>query len=163
MRRKKTLNTAGFLVWLRKWATLTYVLLARLMKSLGLFKHLLGPSRDEDGNMASQQSVELFRRASTFYQQQLRSTSESTHRGEYVAIEPESGDYFLGKTLSEAIQAARAAHPDRLPLALRVGHKTTIEIGAIYGASLRASTAMAVPASRMNLPTCSDGSRCLLM
>jgi hypothetical protein len=49
---------------------------------------------------------------------------------DFVAIEPESGDFFLGKTLSEAIEAARAAHPSRLPFVVRVGHKTAVEFGA---------------------------------
>ena len=30
-----------------------------------------------------------------------------------VAIEPESGDYFIGSTLGKANQAAFAKHPDR--------------------------------------------------
>jgi hypothetical protein len=79
--------------------------------------------------MASKRSIELAGRASTIYEQKLKGRLESTNRDDFVAIEPESGDFFLGKTLSEAIQAARAAHPARLPFALRVGHKSTVEIG----------------------------------
>jgi hypothetical protein len=48
-----------------------------------------------------------------------------------VAIEPDSGEYFFGKTLSEAIQASRAAHPNRLAFAMRVGHSTAIDIGVL--------------------------------
>lgn len=81
--------------------------------------------------MVSQQPTQLASRAIAFYEQTLRSRLEVTNRNDFVAIEPESGDFFLGKTLSEAIQAARAAHPTRLPFALRVGHKSTVEIGAI--------------------------------
>ena len=47
----------------------------------------------------------------------------------FVAIEPESGDYFLGKTHSEAMKAARRAHPDRLCHAMRVGHKAALHFG----------------------------------
>ncbi len=47
----------------------------------------------------------------------------------FVAIEPESGDYFLGKTLSEAIGAARRSYPDRLAHVMRVGHKTALHFG----------------------------------
>jgi hypothetical protein len=79
--------------------------------------------------MASRQSTELATRASAIYEQKLRKRLEATNPNDFVAIEPESGDYFLGKTLSEAIQAARAAHPTRLPLALRLGHKSTVELG----------------------------------
>lgn len=48
-----------------------------------------------------------------------------------VAIEPDSGDFFLGKTLSEAIQASRAAHPNCLAFAMRVGHSTAVNIGVL--------------------------------
>jgi hypothetical protein len=79
--------------------------------------------------MASKQSTELASRANAIYDQNLKSRLESTNPDDFVAIEPESGDFFLGRTLSEAIQAARKAHPNRLPFALRVGHKSTVELG----------------------------------
>ena len=79
--------------------------------------------------MASKLSADLGIRAEAIYQERLKNRLESTNLDDFVAIEPESGDFFLGKTLSEAIQAARAAHPARLPFALRVGHKSTVEIG----------------------------------
>ena len=81
--------------------------------------------------MASEQSRELARKGQLLYERNLRNRLEVTNLDDFVAIEPESGDYFLGKTLSEAIQGARAAHPNRLPFALRVGHQTTVEIGTI--------------------------------
>jgi hypothetical protein len=81
--------------------------------------------------MASKESTELASRASLIYDQTLRRRLESTNPNGFVAIEPESGDFFLGSTLSEAIQAARSAHPDRLPFAFRVGHEVTVELGAM--------------------------------
>jgi len=81
--------------------------------------------------MASERSIEVARKGQEVYDRRLRSELEATHADEFVAIEPESGDFFLGQTLSEAIQAARAAHPQRLPFALRVGHGTTVEMGVI--------------------------------
>ena len=44
-------------------------------------------------------------------------------------IEPISGDYFLGQTLSEAIGASRSRHPDRLAHAMRVGHRAAVHFG----------------------------------
>jgi hypothetical protein len=78
--------------------------------------------------MASRQSTELASRATAVYEQKLRTRLETTHPDDFVAIEPESEDLFLGKTLSEAIQAARRAYPNRLSFALRVGHRSTIDI-----------------------------------
>jgi hypothetical protein len=42
-------------------------------------------------------------------EEKLRCHLEAAHLREFVAIEPDSGEYFLGKTLIEAIQASRAA------------------------------------------------------
>ena len=81
--------------------------------------------------MVSQRSIDVARKAQVVYEEQLRAKLEVTNIDDFVAIEPESGDYFLGKTLSEAIQAARAAYPDRLPFALRVGHRSTVEMGVM--------------------------------
>jgi hypothetical protein len=81
--------------------------------------------------MASILSADLVVRAEAIYQERLKNRLESTNPDDFVAIEPESGEFFLGKTLSEAIQAARAAHPTILPFALRIGHESTVELGAL--------------------------------
>lgn len=73
---------------------------------------------------------ELLRRSQEIYDQRLKQSLEVTHLHAFVAIEPDSGDYFLGRTLSEASAAATAAHPKRRSCVLRVGHDTTITIGA---------------------------------
>jgi hypothetical protein len=77
---------------------------------------------------ASESEV-VVERARLMYDRLLRAKLEAEHPDEFVAIEPESGNYFLGGTLSEAIQAARRAYPERLPFAMRVGHATTVQIG----------------------------------
>jgi hypothetical protein len=75
-------------------------------------------------------STDLYQRAERFYQERLRTELERSHLNDFVAIEPESGDYFLGRTLSEASAAASAAHPDRRCCVLRVGHAVALHIGA---------------------------------
>ena len=72
---------------------------------------------------------EFVRRAEEVYATRLRAVLEPEHMHEFVAIEPESGDYFLGKTLSEAMGAARRSHPDRLAHAMRIGHKAALHFG----------------------------------
>jgi hypothetical protein len=81
--------------------------------------------------MTIHDSADLARRARSVYDSKLRSRLEITNQNGFVAIEPESEDFFLGRTLSEAIQAARAAHPQRLAFAFRVGHSSTIELGVL--------------------------------
>jgi hypothetical protein len=78
--------------------------------------------------------VEQFvRRAEEVYTNRLRTSLEADHRDEFVAIEPDSGDYFLGKTLSEAMAAARRSHPDKLAHAMRIGHAAALHFGVNMG------------------------------
>ena len=79
--------------------------------------------------MSRQDVDDLVRRAEHVYATQLRGVLEPEHIDEFVAIEPQSGDYFLGKTLSEAMGAARRTYPDRLSHAMRVGHKAALHFG----------------------------------
>ncbi len=81
--------------------------------------------------MVSAQTADVARRAKQLYEEKLRTKLEATNRNDFVAIEPDSGDYFFGKTLSEAIQASRAAHSDRLAFAMRIGHSTAVNIGVL--------------------------------
>jgi hypothetical protein len=81
--------------------------------------------------MVSDQSREVVRKGRQIYEERLKTRLEATNRHDFVAIEPDSGDFFLGKTLSEAIQAARAAYPQRLACALRVGHEATVDLGVL--------------------------------
>jgi hypothetical protein len=79
--------------------------------------------------MSSQDLEELARNAKRIYEQRLRAELEDAHRNEFVAVEPISGDYFLGQSLSDAIGAAREAHPDRLVHTLRIGHQAAVHLG----------------------------------
>jgi len=79
--------------------------------------------------MVNQNAKDLAREAKRIYEEQLRASLEKSHMNEFVAIEPMSGEYFLGRTLSEAIGASRLKYPDRLAHALRVGHKAAIHFG----------------------------------
>ena len=81
--------------------------------------------------MVSAETTDVARRAKQLYEEKLRATLEATNMDDFVAIEPESGDYFCAKTLSEAIQASRAAHPDRLAFAMRIGHAAAVNIGVL--------------------------------
>ena len=72
---------------------------------------------------------EFVRRAESLYSKRIGPILEAEHRDEFVAIEPDSGDYFLGDSLSEAMAAARRAHPGRLVHGMRVGHEAAIHFG----------------------------------
>jgi hypothetical protein len=79
--------------------------------------------------MVSQEIEDFVRQAERLYNERLRAHLEETHPDEFVAIEPISGEYFLGKTLSEAMGAAGAKYPDRPSHAVRVGHEAALHFG----------------------------------
>jgi hypothetical protein len=74
----------------------------------------------------------IAKRAKQIYEERLRTQLEATEADRFVAIEPESGDYFLGETLSEAIGKSRTRHPNRLPHAIRVVHKAALHFGIAF-------------------------------
>lgn len=77
----------------------------------------------------NQNTQDVAREAKRIYAGQLQDSLEATHMHEFVAIEPLSGEYFLGNTLSAAIGASRLKYPDRLAHALRIGHPAAIHFG----------------------------------
>lgn len=65
---------------------------------------------------------ELVESGQRFYDEHLRASLEPEHAGRYVAIEPDSGRYFLADTGTEALVEARRALPESLFYLARVGH-----------------------------------------
>ena len=80
--------------------------------------------------MVSMETQELALRAEQLYSDRLKATLEAIDMHQFVAVEPDSGDYFLGATLSEAAARARTAYPDRRSYIMRVGHRAAVHIGA---------------------------------
>ena len=55
--------------------------------------------------------------------ERLKSKLEPEHTGEVVAIDIDSSDYFLGKTVVDEVQEARKKYPDRIFHTVRIGSK----------------------------------------
>jgi hypothetical protein len=71
---------------------------------------------------------ELSRLGIKFYEEKLKPILEPEHNGEFVAIEPYSGRYFLEKKKLDAILKARSEMPDKLVFLAKVG---TIYTGSL--------------------------------
>lgn len=46
------------------------------------------------------------------------------HFGHFIAIEVDSGEYFIGETAVEATRKAKARHPDKIFFLGRIGYRT---------------------------------------
>jgi hypothetical protein len=56
------------------------------------------------------------------YDERLHNLLEPSQAGRYVAIEPVSGNYFLGDTSTEALLEAKRALPEAMFYLARVGY-----------------------------------------
>ena len=81
--------------------------------------------------MVSAETRSVIDRAKQIYTNQLQSDLESQHMDRFVAIEPESGEYFLGDTFDEAVKSARTKYPSRLSHTIRIGHRAAFHIGVL--------------------------------
>lgn len=79
---------------------------------------------------------DLVERGQRFYDENLREMLEPEQTGRYVAIEPESGRYFLDDTGTGALTAARSEMPEGLFYLMRVGYQTADTIGG-YASRIR--------------------------
>ena len=49
-------------------------------------------------------------------------------RGRIAVIEPDSGEYFLGDTLTEVLREARRRYPDKVFYSIRIGYDHAHEL-----------------------------------
>jgi hypothetical protein len=81
--------------------------------------------------MVSAETQSVIERAKRIYAEKLRAVLEPQHGNRFVAIEPESGDYFLGDTFDEAVQSARAKHSSRLSHTIQIRHRAAFHMGGL--------------------------------
>ncbi|TMA51186.1 MAG: hypothetical protein E6J80_13780 [Deltaproteobacteria bacterium] len=63
----------------------------------------------------------LVAQGEALYQQRLKSQLDPTYHGQIVAIEVESGDYFIGKSVTEAARKAREKYPEKVFYFVKIG------------------------------------------
>ncbi len=66
---------------------------------------------------------ELVAQGEEIYEKKLKDKLEPGHKGEIVAIDIKSGDYFLGKSVIEADKKAREKHPDEVFYFNKIGYR----------------------------------------
>jgi len=66
---------------------------------------------------------ELVEKGKEIYKKKLKDKLEPEHKGEIVAIDIKSGDYFLGKSVIEADRKAREKYPDDVFYFNKIGYR----------------------------------------
>ncbi|MGH9803413.1 MAG: hypothetical protein ACRD82_23870 [Blastocatellia bacterium] len=70
----------------------------------------------------------VFRKGKRLYQTKLKAILEPLHTGKFAAIEPDSGEYFLGTKMIEAVLLAEAKYPDKLVFIVRIGFRSAVSM-----------------------------------
>ena len=73
---------------------------------------------------------EFVRRGQEYYDEHLRARLEPDHKGEYVVLDAETGEYEMDRDRLAAMARARAKHPGTVFYIVRVGYPTVGRIGA---------------------------------
>lgn len=74
------------------------------------------------------ESDRVFRKGKRLYQSKLKSLLEPAYTGKFAAIEPDSGEYFLGTRMIEAALKARAKYPDKQVYIVRIGFRAAVSM-----------------------------------
>jgi len=64
----------------------------------------------------------------------MRLRLEKEFGGQFVAIEPESQDFFVGQSFDSAVAVARTEYPNQVTYTVRIGHQAALSYRA-YGAT----------------------------
>ena len=75
---------------------------------------------------------ELTKLGIKFYEEKLKHLLEPEHNGEFVAIEPNSGRYFIDKDSTQVALKALAEMPDKKFYFARIGYKYAHKIGGSW-------------------------------
>jgi hypothetical protein len=72
--------------------------------------------------MKNDRGLAFDRKAEAIYRKKLKPKLEEKFKGRIVAIDVDSEDYFVGKTVLEAIEKGRRKHPGKIFYAVRIGY-----------------------------------------
>lgn len=70
--------------------------------------------------------------AKRVYEERLKDSLEENHPGEVIALDPESGDYVLGKTLAELDRACHERFGSKPVHVFRIGGGGAVKVGGAW-------------------------------
>lgn len=74
-------------------------------------------------------SAEIVQRGQALYDERIRAQVEASHRGKFLALDIETGEYEIDVDELAALQRAKAKHPDAALYLLRIGFPTAYRVG----------------------------------
>ena len=66
-----------------------------------------------------------------YYDEHLKQILEPEHNGEFVTVDYESGQYFVGNTDGEAVHKGKLAMPDKILFLARIGFEAVHKMGGL--------------------------------
>jgi hypothetical protein len=75
---------------------------------------------------------EVAARGETIYEQQIRAKVEATHKGQFVVIDIETGDYEIDADDLAATKRALAKRPAAVLYGLRIGYPAAYRLGGRF-------------------------------
>ena len=64
------------------------------------------------------------------YNEKLKTTLEASSQGKFVAIDVETGEYFISDTLIGALQEAKSKYPNKLFHTIKIGSEGVFKMGS---------------------------------
>jgi hypothetical protein len=74
---------------------------------------------------------EICRRGEEIYERHIRPNVESQHKGEFLVIDIESGDYMIDADDAEATERLLSRKPNAVVYGLRIGYPAAYRIGSV--------------------------------
>jgi hypothetical protein len=76
---------------------------------------------------------EIVRRGEEIYKQKIRAQVEPQHKGKFLVVDVDTGDYEIDSDELAAFQRARSKRPDAQLYLLRIGYPTAYRLGGRFG------------------------------
>jgi hypothetical protein len=77
-------------------------------------------------------SQEIVRRGEELYRTRIRDRVEAAHKGRFLVVDIETGDYEIADDELVALDRLKAKNPDAALYVLRVGFPTAVKLGGRF-------------------------------
>ncbi len=87
--------------------------------------------------LRSYSSAQIERRGEEIYERGIRARVEPEHRGKFLAVDIETGDYEIDRDELAALDRLRSRHAEGARHLIRIGYPAAVELGGHFAADER--------------------------